>query len=686
MKTEAYIKKIIEETGLSKNEIQTLVEEKKEELKGLISEEGALFVIAKELGVDVASENQELLNEVELNISDITVNMKNIVIVGRIKEIHRVNSFNKSNGETGYVGSFLLHDNTGDIRITLWDNHVSIFKDERFELNEIVKILNGTAKPGRNGDVEIHVGGYSKISLAPEDVDYKKFPQIKEQRVTIKDINEDLGSISTEGKVMNRFPVKEFTRKDGQNGSLSSIILRDSTDKVRITFWNDDIEKIENVEVGDYISLTNLNSRKSNYAEGRIDVHATSRTKITKKDKKLKIEVKNIDKIDKLQDIDENLESISIEGKVMTRYPVKDFIRKDGQNGSVSSILLRDSTGQVRVTFWNDDIKKIKNVEVGDYISLTNLNSRKSNYAEGRIDVHATSWTEITKEDKELKIDEKIIDKIEDLQKEKDYASFQGVITTIEDLRKITLKSGDEVSLLSFTVSDDTDSIRVTAWKEKADDLSKTLKNGEGISLKNIVLRYSTFSEKTEGTISFDSTLEKIDLKISNLKLAETTPKSRQGSFSNNITEINSIQSSGFFEIKGLISSELKNIRFYEACTNCRRKVDNCTCDQKGDSKLTMIISHFIEDESGKIRATFIGEAAEKLVGRKADLIAEVKDTPDYEKLLENFSSDLVGRDITIKGRVKFSDYSDSYEITASDFRDIIIEDELESRMNEIIS
>ena len=31
MKTEAYIKKIIEETGLSKSEIQTLVEEKKDE-------------------------------------------------------------------------------------------------------------------------------------------------------------------------------------------------------------------------------------------------------------------------------------------------------------------------------------------------------------------------------------------------------------------------------------------------------------------------------------------------------------------------------------------------------------------------------------------------------------------------------------------------------------------------------
>lgn len=571
MKTEAYINKIIEDTGLSRTDIQSLVEEKKEELKGLISDEGALFVIAKELGVDVASENKELLNDIELNISDITLNMKNIVIVGRIKDIYHVNSFNKKSGETGHVGSFLLRDNTGDIRIVLWDDQVSIFKDERFEKNEIVKILNGTAKNGRNGGIEIHVGGFSKIDLAPEDVDYKKYPKIKEQFVKIQDINESLGSISTEGKVMSHFPVKDFIRKDGQNGSVSSIILRDSTGKVRITFWNEDIEKIENLEVGDFISLTNLNPRKSNYAENRIDVHANSRTKITKKDK-------------------------------------------------------------------------------------------------------------------ELNLDAKFVDKIVDLQQEKGYASFQGVITTIDDLRKITLKSGDEVSLLSFTVSDDTDSIRITAWREKADELSKSLKIGEGISLKSVELRFSNYWEKNEATISFDSSLEKIDLKISNLKIAKTPTKEKTSSFSKNFTEINSIQSSGFFEIKGFISDELKNIRFYEACTNCRRKIDNCTCDTKGDSKMTMIISHIVEDESGKIRVTFIGEAAEKLVGTKADLIVKVKDTPDYDKLLENFSSELVGRDIMIKGKVKFNDYSDSYEIVASNFQDINVEEELDNIMKEILT
>ena len=571
MKTEAYINKIIEDTGLSKTEIQSLVEEKKEELKGLISDEGALFVIAKELGVEVSGENQELLNDIELNISDITLNMKNIVLVGRIKDIFNLNSFKKSNGEVGYVGAFKLHDNTGDIRIVLWDDQVNVFKDERFEKNEIVKILNGNAKQGRYGGIEIHIGRFSKIILAPEDVDYKKYPKIKEEFKLINEINENLGSISIEGKVMNRSPVREFTRKDGQNGKVCSLSVRDSSGKTRISFWNDDIDKIEKIDIGDFISLSSLNPRKSNFTEGQIDLHATS-------------------------------------------------------------------------------------------------------------------WTQITKKDKVVKFKAQIIDNIDTLQNQKGYISFQGIISAIDDVKKITLKSGEEISLLGFNVSDETDAIRVTAWRERADELSKSLKNGDGVLLKEVELRYNNYSQKNEVTISIDSSIEKIDLKIENIKISKPSGNFKQNNFSGNFTDINTIQSSGFFELKGVISNELKNIRFYEACSECRKKIDNCTCNKAGDKKLTMITSHFLEDESGRIRATFIGEAAEKLVGEKAELIVKVKDTPDYEKLLKKLSSSIIGRDIMIKGRVKFNDYSDAYEIVASNFQDINVNDDLENRIKEIMS
>ncbi|MHA2392943.1 MAG: DUF2240 family protein, partial [Promethearchaeota archaeon] len=223
MKAEAYINKILENTGLTRKEIQDMVEEKKVELKGLISEEGALFIIARELGVDVKEENKELLNDIDINISDITQNMKNINLTGRIKEIHNVNKFSRSDGGVGYVGSFLLHDNTGDIRIVLWDDHVSIFNEANFNANELIKIVNGVARKGKYENIEIHVGRYGKLILAPDDVDYKKYPKIKYSLSKICDVNLNLKSISIEGKIIQLSPVKEFTRKDGELGRLRAL-------------------------------------------------------------------------------------------------------------------------------------------------------------------------------------------------------------------------------------------------------------------------------------------------------------------------------------------------------------------------------------------------------------------------------------------------------------------------------
>lgn len=53
MDKKKYILKIIEGTGMSREDIQEKVSEKREELHGLISEEGALFVISKELGIEL---------------------------------------------------------------------------------------------------------------------------------------------------------------------------------------------------------------------------------------------------------------------------------------------------------------------------------------------------------------------------------------------------------------------------------------------------------------------------------------------------------------------------------------------------------------------------------------------------------------------------------------------------------
>ena len=192
MTTEAYINKIMDETGLTPKEIQDLVNEKKAELKGLISDEGALLIIAKELMVDVKTQEKEYLNEIDLKVKDVSIGMKNITLTGRISEIYKIFSFNRSDGTEGQVGSFLLNDGSDAIRVVLWDDDTKVLKYENFIKNEIVKINNAYAKKGRDGFVEVHIGKFGKIILSPEDIDHKSIPKIAENYINIEKVGSNL--------------------------------------------------------------------------------------------------------------------------------------------------------------------------------------------------------------------------------------------------------------------------------------------------------------------------------------------------------------------------------------------------------------------------------------------------------------------------------------------------------------
>jgi len=570
MKTETYISKIIEETGLTKIEIQNMVEEKKKELKGLISDEGALFIIAKELGVDVKDQNKELLKEIEINISDITPNMKNITILGRIKEIYRIHEFNRNDGNKGFVGSFLLHDNSGDIRITLWDDQINIFKDNNFNMNELVKILNGYAKKGRNGEPEIHVGRMGKVILSPDDADYKNYPKIKSELVSINDINSNMKSISVEGSIIQILPVREFTKKDGELGKVRSLHLLDSSGE------------------------------------------------------------------------------------------------------------------SIRVTFWNENTENTLDLKTGEYISLTNLNPRMSSLDSKTIELHANNYTTIVKKEKKIKFEGIFVDKIEHLQIKKGVVSFQGVVSSVDNLKRINSKTGEEISLLGFVVSDNSDGIRITLWREKAEEFAESLKVGTGIAFKNVMVKYSNFSGRNEISLLNDSKIDFIDLDITNIKEIAPRIEERTLKFSGNYSKISEIKSPGNYEIKGFIAKELNNITIYEACSKCYKKIDNCTCEEKGNPEYRMIFNIIIDDGSGTIRATVIGNRGEELVGEKTNVILKIKETPDFEGFLQKRSKDLLGKDIVIKGRVKFSEYSNSYEISAYEFQDVNTNEELEKLIKEI--
>ena len=154
--------KIKETKGLKDEELQFKVKEKIEKLSGLISKDGAIHIIANELGINLADE----LRRRGVKINRVMVGMKNVNLVGKVLRVYEVRSFSKQ-GREGKVGSFMIGDETGSIRIVLWDiQHLQVMEQGQLQEGMIVKIVNAMARQNQSF-MELHLGNLGQLILNP---------------------------------------------------------------------------------------------------------------------------------------------------------------------------------------------------------------------------------------------------------------------------------------------------------------------------------------------------------------------------------------------------------------------------------------------------------------------------------------------------------------------------------------
>ena len=187
-KIEEYKNAIIEQTALTKIEIDKLVEDKKAELKGLISDEGAFFMICKELNVTIPKDKKfdSIGNEKPLQIKDVNIaNLKNLTLTGRIVSIREVHEFQRKDGKNGKVLNFTLEDSTGRIGIVVWDDMTDIINDPKFEKNALVQVTKGGSKwSDYHNKYEINIPKWGLIIIDPPEINPEDFKEVNFQEVT----------------------------------------------------------------------------------------------------------------------------------------------------------------------------------------------------------------------------------------------------------------------------------------------------------------------------------------------------------------------------------------------------------------------------------------------------------------------------------------------------------------------
>lgn len=273
---EEIIVKLEQQTGISKQELEKKINKKKEDLSGLVSPEGAAYLVARELGVNISNDFSKILE-----IKKILSGMKNVNLTGRVYKISRIVEFKRSDGSPGRVVNLYLSDGTGSVKLALWDKQVKLVEEQTIKLGDVIQVVNGFTKENTFGDVELSLGKYGSIKA----VDNSELPTIEElerkfqgglQKSQIKSMTS--GSYEVQATIVNVFKsnfifrvcsicgskVEEVEGKfkcsiHGEVESNPSLVISttidDGTDNIRAVFFRNSAEKIAGIDMGEFVSL-----------------------------------------------------------------------------------------------------------------------------------------------------------------------------------------------------------------------------------------------------------------------------------------------------------------------------------------------------------------------------------------------------------------------------------------------
>ncbi|AAM07979.1 TPA: replication factor A [Methanosarcina acetivorans] len=430
---------------ISREDFLKRIEEKVENMGGLCDEAMAAMLVANELGFsDAGREN--------LKIENITPETGPVNFIARVVSVFDVKEFTRNDGTIGRVGNLIVGDETGKLKLTLWDNMADLIKAGKVKVGQTIQI-SGYAKQGYSG-VEVNIGNNGVLTESEEEVDVAASSQ------KIKDIKDGMGDLNLTGKVLEISEIRTFQRKDGSGGKVGNLLIGDETGTLRVTLWDEKTDFLNQLEYGDTVELINAYARENAFTQ-KVELQIGNRSIIRKSEKKVEYE----ETFTPVADIKADMNNINISGRVLDISEVRTFEKKDGTAGRVANILLGDSTGKIRLTVWDEKTESLDDIDFDDTVEVLNAYSRENTFSQ-QVELSLGARGIIQKSEKKVEYREKFTD-IADIIPGESY-SVQGKVSEIGELREFEREDGTENVVANLQLEDETGSIRLTFWGEQA--------------------------------------------------------------------------------------------------------------------------------------------------------------------------------------------------------------------------
>jgi replication factor A1 len=446
--------------------VKDLIEEKKKTIgAGYLTDQGALFLVAADLGISF--ENAPKMNS---GIKDLYVGAKEIGVTGRVMNIYPTRKFEKKETREEIKNrTITIYDNDSAVKIKLWDLFTDFPEERGLKPGDLVKITRGYVKASLSGRPLVNLGSSSSIEII--DGSNSDIQDINSVTISVDEVEQPRENAVIAGRISSNPRISEFTNGRGERSKLLQLQIsnQDQSRTIRVVIWNIDELRLPKVlEIGAQLKLIGVRVKQGNpqYGNSDFEIHGDEGTTMEFSGNQLELEAMP-------------LRIISV-GRKTSKGKISclavDKLRKYFILNIDSNLL----TSEIRQ---NSTVECIPSRIFGNSIILS---------AED-------SYIRMIDDDSSFPLASVLESKIKDINSTQDPILTEAIVLQTPNETEVNTKSTEVVPLAATMIGDDTGEIRLVGWREQSAEVRK-LNVGDRVKIAGATVN-SRIGSKQELTL-----------------------------------------------------------------------------------------------------------------------------------------------------------------------------------------
>ena len=437
---DSLVEKLLElKPELTREEINEQIKQKKEKIgAGYLTDQGALFLIASDLGISLSEPLK-----VEMGLKDLYAGAKEISLETRVLNISPAKQFSRKDGSPFYLRTMTVYDTNSTASVKLWDDKANLPGIENLKPGDLIKIIKAYVKSDLNGSPTINIGSGSNIESIDNNSEIPTIDNITKDVSELKEGEKDLVVLGTLDGLITSM---EFTNSRGQPGKALRMRLRGKDgNSMRVVLWGKGEEEIPNmISQGAKVRLLGIKTRTGNQG---LEIHGSDST------------------------------LVEIEGGKEAEPVVTRILSMSQSENGRTMILATDKNKNIYNI--SDHSNSTSICKEGDVIECM-----PSKVYGNAVTLDENSFVRKLDDDKSIPSLSQLRTKISDVKVDGNYC-VEAIILKVPERREVQTKSGESISLSEMFVEDDTGQIWIKGWRNQARLIDKC-ELGEIISVTGL--------------------------------------------------------------------------------------------------------------------------------------------------------------------------------------------------------